>query len=102
MSGTSSNKRYGKVDVVSSIGQSIVNLERALERLDEEDFAIISITVNTVYGGRDDYMVVVRARAGDKRVVAFHSAATYWEAIKGAADRIVNGTLKFKEDQYAR
>jgi len=34
-------------------------------------------------------------------VVAFHSAAPVSEAIAGAMRRLMNGTLKWKEDEYA-
>lgn len=93
--------RANPPDMRAAVGQSLVNLERAIERLSGEDVHILSFTVTTPAAGRPDYLVVVRVEQGGERLVAFHNADTVWEALKGMADRIVNGTLKLKEDQYA-
>lgn len=47
-------------------------------------------------------LVVVRGIAGDGTpVVAFHSAVGVATAIAGAAVRVAQGTVKWKEDEYA-
>jgi len=91
----------GARDLVQDIGGAIALLDRAIDRLAEDDIRIYSWTVKTHYAGRDDWLAVVRAEAGQNKLVAFHSAETGWELIMGLANRINNKSLKWGEDEYA-
>lgn len=50
----------------------------------------------------DEYLVVVRGLADDDGtpMVGFHAAVTPAEALAGAAQRIADGTLKWRVDEY--
>jgi hypothetical protein len=87
--------------VAENIGQTIIMANGVIERLFEEDVVLLSLTVQTPYKGREDFLVVGRFRNGGVSMVAFHGAATFYEAIKGFLDRLINRTLVFREDQYA-
>ena len=56
-------------------------------------------------GGADgmESLVIVTGRNGDGLpVVAFHSALGGLDALAGALNRLANGGLKWKEDEYAK
>jgi len=90
-----------KNDWPGRVGSALIRLENSVERWAEEDVRLVSFTVSTPYKGRADYLVVGRFEAGTNRYVAFHSAETVYEALKGFCDRMENKTLKLREDQYA-
>lgn len=87
--------------LVANLADSVVRADGAIERWGDEDVYIQSMTISTIWKGRDDYMVVVRANVGGQSKVAFHAAETFYEAVKGVCDRIVNKSLAWKDDQYA-
>jgi hypothetical protein len=87
---------------VEKYGWSMVNASHWIERLEEEDFRVLSITVNTPASGRDDYLVVVRVAAGNNRLVAFVGGGSLHDALSTALNKIGNGTLKLQEDRYAK
>lgn len=101
MSAAKALKSASRGLVAENIGQTVIIANGVMERLDEEDVALLSITVNTPYGAREDFLVVGRFRVGTERKVAFHSAGTFYEALKGFLDRLINRTLVMKDDQYA-
>ena len=91
----------GAADISGRVGQTVIIADGVIERMAEEDVILMSMTVQTPYRGRDDYLVVGRFQAGGRSLVAFHGASTFWEAVKGFLDRMINRTLVMKEDQYA-
>jgi hypothetical protein len=86
---------------VEKYGWSMVNADHWVERLADDDFRVLSITVNTPQSGRDDYLVVVRVEAGTNRLVAFVGGSTLHDALSSAFNKLGNGTLKLQEDKYA-
>ena len=47
-----------------------------------------------------EYLVVMRGEEVDRGVVAFHAATSLREALRGAFERFMNGSLKWKTDEY--
>jgi hypothetical protein len=45
-----------------------------------------------------DTLVIVKALVEGKRKIAFHSAASSSEAVKGALEKVYNDSLVFKDD----
>lgn len=91
----------GVKDIVSAVGAPIVGLESSIDAWAEDDVRLMSFTVSTYHKTGGDYLVVARFEAGGEKFVAFHSADTVWEALKGFANRMRNKDLKLKEDEYA-
>lgn len=46
------------------------------------------------------WFVVVQAYIEDAPVVAFHSGSSFVEALEGTCNRLLNSSLKWKEDMY--
>jgi hypothetical protein len=83
-------------------GWALINGTHWVERLAEDDYNVLSLTVNTPMGGRDDYLVVVRVMTGGARYVGFVGGSTLHDAVSSALNKLGNGTLKLQEDKYAR
>jgi len=76
-----------------------VKLDAWLERLDGQGVWITHINFRAPTDVEGSWLVVIRARGSDGKVVAFHDGPTFWEALNGTLARIENGTLRFKEDK---
>jgi len=50
----------------------------------------------------DEWLVVITASTENGQIVAFHGGTSMIEAFTSALNRLVNGSLKWKEDEYAR
>lgn len=93
-------KRQG-VDLARSIGTSLGRADQTLDRLFEDDIHLRSMTVRTPEEGRGDFFVICRWWVGGQAKVSYNSAGTFWEAVKGAVDRMHNSSFVMKDDQYA-
>ena len=88
-------------EFLMAVGKGWIDLTDALERLAEKEIWVDRITMRGDWDGQTDMLIVLAAAGTEGRVVAFHNvedAITVW---KGLAARIRNGSLKWKEDQYA-
>lgn len=84
------------------VGESLALLDRLALRLREEDELDVSgLSVRFPQGSGAEYLITVRARVDGVRVVAFHSAYTMGEALRGLYNRISTNKLKWKVDEYA-
>lgn len=91
-----------ETDIARQIGTSVGRVDGALGRYADDDVFLRTVTIRAPEEGQGDYFVVSRWWVGGEQKVAFHSAGTFWEAVKGLADRMQNGSLTFKDDQYAK
>ena len=58
-----------------------------------------SIRIPAVQGG--DFLITVRGLLDDGTpAVAFHGSPDFGEALRGLRNRIMNGSLKWRPDQY--
>lgn len=82
-------------------GQALdeVGLAMAGYRSLSVDIVGVSIRAPRVRG--DDYLLTIRGLDEDgARVVAFHGAADLVEAFRGLQNRLLNGSLKWRIDNY--
>ena len=81
------------------IGMNLLVLESRLSQFDEEGVAVVSFTVRLPTTEKPDVLIVLRGATDEGAVVGFHGAATVWEALNGALERVYNRSMKWKEDQ---
>ena len=86
--------------LILRMGQSMLELDRLLERYDDEDVFISGFSVRPPGTSGNDWFLVVRAETPEGKKVAFHNAPTFAELVKGLVDRLSNRSLKWKADQY--
>jgi hypothetical protein len=60
---------------------------------------ITEIRVKLPTEHKPEYTVICKGRFEGKPVVAFHNSDTYHEAVVGASSRLVNATMKWREDR---
>lgn len=84
------------------VGESLALLDRlAVQLRDDDELDVSGLSVRFPAGSGAEYLVTVRARAGAVAVVAFHSAFTLGEVLRGLYNRMAAGKMKWKEDEYA-
>ncbi len=81
----------------------------ALERLEHiagafEDYEIVfkAIRFKGDFDGHGEVMMIVTAFIGGDDVVAFRTASGVGECLIGFVNAVMNGTVNWKEDQYAK
>lgn len=83
-------------------GIALAQLDRAMNGYRSLAVDITGFTVRgpAVSGG--EFLCVIRGIDEEgKAVVAFHSAFALPALVRGVEGRLVNGTLKWRDDQYA-
>jgi len=81
------------------VGENLLVFEARVAQLDEEGVGMVSFTVRMPTHDKPDVLVVLRGVTDAGSVVGFHGAATVWEALNGALERVYNRSMKWKEDQ---
>lgn len=62
---------------------------------------ITKITIKAPKNQNDDYFVIVNAVCGGEHLVAFGSGQDATGAISATMNRIANGSIKWREDEFA-
>jgi len=84
------------------VAETLQDFERVSDGLWEEDVYISGISVRFPTDDRPEYLVVVRVDGAGGRLVGFHDAPTFLEALVGVVNRLKNRSMQFKEDKYAQ
>lgn len=84
------------------LGETLQQLEPVLDKLYEEDTMILGVSIRFTDDEGGDYLVVIRAQKDGERVVAFHAAATFYEAVEGFVNRLTNRSLRWKADEFTK
>lgn len=72
-----------------------------LEALEEEGLSFEGLSCRAPLGeDKPDWLVIGRAWRGADKLVAFHSAPTFIEAVVGFWDRVYNRSIKWSDDQW--
>jgi hypothetical protein len=87
---------------LARIGAILLKWEQAIEALEQDEVLVTGMNVQTPTAGRADYLLVVRAWAGGRKLVTFCSGDTLHSAIGGFVGRQRSGTILWKDDQYAK
>ena len=64
-----------------------------------DDMQIREIRVKTPLTTGNEYLVIMKPTSGGRKVIAFHGAATYEDAMAGALDKLEKNLLNWKEDR---
>lgn len=77
-------------------------VEQSLETDVDRDPWLVSIRIKVPDGELDDWFVILQGDSQEGAVVAFHAGTTMREAARGALERYVNKSLKWRPDEYRR
>lgn len=96
-----SRKEQAADRMVEHAGVGWLSFLGAIERLQRDGVEVHRLTIKGTWGGDDEMLLVLAARTENEGIVAFHNASELPGLWQGVANRIRNGSLKWKEDQYA-
>jgi hypothetical protein len=84
-----------------AVGVAIDVLEGQLRKMRADDgIDVTGISFRIAVGGTEEHLATVRAKTEEGHVVAFHSAYTIAELMRGLSARVTNRTLKWRRDEY--
>ena len=82
-------------------GSAVMNLDRLTHPSWSGEIEIVSFRLRLGQPGHEENLVVVQGVNGSgEPVVAFHSADEASDALVGAINRVLNGQLRWKADEY--
>jgi hypothetical protein len=80
--------------------ETIAMMEFCTRDWEDADTYMGNMTIKFPTYERSEYMIVARCQKEGQALVCFHNAPTFLEVVSGFCERLRNGTLKWKEDQY--
>jgi len=87
---------------VHRLGLSWMHTTRQVVGLREDGLVIHRVTLKGVWGYNEELLVVLAADGPDGPVVAFHGVDDIQSLWTGLSNRIRNGKMKWRPDEYAR
>jgi hypothetical protein len=84
------------------IGERMLGADTVFERSYTRGDVVLSMSLRVPELDGEDWLVTVRAYQEARRVVGFHAAPTFSEAVVGALNRLENGSMKWKDDAFER
>lgn len=88
--------------LLSKAGLALYQAANSMDRLHEEEIHITAIRFKPRGLEAGEWLAVVTAEMDGSAVVAFHSGDGFVTTVTGICNRIMNGSLKWKEDEYAK
>lgn len=86
----------------SRLSYALHKLDFVVQEDDERDPWLVGLRIKPPGDDSAEWLVVATGDTLEGAVVAFHTAGTLTEALRGVAERYVNKTLKWRDDEYRR
>lgn len=84
------------------VGWAVSSLSAAMQGYRQLAVVLVGFSVRAPKGRGDEFLMVIRGEdEAGAPVVAFHSAMSLGETFSGAEARLSNGTLRWREDEFA-
>lgn len=88
--------------ILSKTGFALHSTDHRLDSMIDEGIVIKQISLKASAGPRGEWLAVVTADTENGSIVAFHSSEGFTTVVEGVCNRLINGSLKWREDQYAK
>lgn len=85
---------------LEKVGVALLQLDTAVRRYRKEGNELRDIRLKAPPEEEGEWFVIVRAVVQGDPFVGFHSAYSAGDALRGAVNRVLNGTMKWKADDY--
>lgn len=86
---------------LTGLSNGLLNIQTYQQEIQEGRPTLTGLVVKCDPDDEAGVLVVLKGYLGQVEMVAFHRADTVSEAISSTGNRLRNGSLKWKEDQYA-
>lgn len=88
---------------MARVGEAVMNLSAIMQGYRATSIQVTGFTVRGPADRGGEFLITVRAIDEEGQpIVAFNSAVELDDALQGVYSRMMNGTLKWRPDQYAR
>lgn len=87
--------------VLSTTGHAIHELVHLLSAMEDEGNSVKALRLKPQGGVKGEWLAVITVSTPEGGIVAFHSGAALPSTIEGLRNRLRNGSLKWKDDEYA-
>lgn len=94
-----SDKAFRKMQ--EGLAQAIFYIDQYREEVQEERATLTSFIVKCDYDDEAGVLLVIKGYEGSTWRVSFHRGTTVTEALTGLGNRLRNGSLKWRDDDYA-
>lgn len=84
---------------VGRLGEATMYIAKAVEDPPGGEVWLKSVTLKVRYGAEGDVLAILKAESGEGKLIAFHSGDTVDEVWQGIANRLRNGSFKWREDK---
>lgn len=81
------------------MGESVLTLDDYITDTGGHNRYVVEIRFKVRYADEGDILIVVKRAGEGGKEIAFHSADTLGEAVISLANRMRNGSLKWREDK---
>lgn len=83
------------------VARELYRFDDRQERLHEQGDVITSVRFRAPEMPGGEWLAVINLITSDGAFVGFHSDVSFVAAVRGVCSRVNNGSIKWKEDQYA-
>lgn len=100
-SGNTASRAFEKE--LNRVGVELMRFDQSLDRRAGEDQILLGVSIRSpIRAEQGDWLVTVRANINGVPCVAFVGHETLIYALNSMAAKWMNGSLKWREDSYAR
>ena len=86
-------------NMLSTLGVRVEQLSRYIDDPHDGETWITSIQFKMNHGYDGSVLAIVKCTQGGAKVVGFHSDESFHETVSGLGARLMNGTMKWREDK---
>lgn len=88
--------------ILTKTGHVVHMANHSIERLEEGGEHVKAIRLTSRGRAAGEWLAIVTLSTSEGEFVAFHSGDGFQQTLEGTCQRIINGSLKWKEDEYAK
>lgn len=80
------------------LATTIYGMERTIETWDDDDVFFRSLMIKDKRDADGGWLAIIKADGPNGGLVGFHGADTFAECVRGVVERMINKSIKFRED----
>ena len=89
-------------EFVFQLGQAWAKCVRAFAQLEADGLYVKRVSIKGTWSTNTDMLVIITAAGPEGPLVAFHNVDDVFGLWRGLGNRMRNGSLKWRDDEYAK
>lgn len=90
--------RRAATNMLTRVGTAIEQLDRWVIEAPDGEHHIHTIVLKVRFDDVGDILLLAKAEGGDGKCIAFQSGDSFSDVLKGFNNRLINGTVQWRED----